>query len=137
MPDLRYSNALSTVVAGALWTEDNAPAFPSAQWIDSHMGRDEVIILAGHVYTALDVISPQYARCDWKLWEWEMRVGARLGGNLHSMMSLGTCVSDSAPHPEWFYDVPRHELTDGQWMCFWAAHDIVEEQRKHARKPKK
>lgn len=120
------------LVAATLWTPKGL-AFPSAEAV-GQLYSDEADALASAVLAALEVVSPSYRSGDEEAWRLWLGQGARHISNLALTFRLGGCVEvgwRASPRPDWFFGMPIGDLTDGQWMAFRAASEVVaEHQRK-------
>lgn len=114
------------LVVAALWTL-GGPAFRSAADLGL-LFADEAAALARTTLAALGIVSPSYRRSDAAAWGRALREGAQHPTNLGLTARLGGCVEVGwrfSPRPDWFFGLPLGELTDGQWMAFRAAREVV------------
>lgn len=130
---LRFGSTVVALIAASLWT-NKRPAFPSARFITERCTSREVLMLGTPVLAKLNIVSPQYESSDWEQWHYAFRVGAKSKFIGNDAVSLAQCVSDHAGHPERYYNIPRHQLTDGQWMAFRGARTVIDDARKADRK---
>jgi hypothetical protein len=130
------SRAAAELISRALLTDDG-PAFATAADVGVLMDF-EAMALARDVRAVLDVISPTYARCDVGEWAAALKQGANAGLNWAETLALGGCVDVAygfssgrlIERPDRYFGVPLADMTDGQWMAYRAALDIVEGLRK-------
>jgi hypothetical protein len=90
----------------------------------------ELAVCSRAVMAALCEVGPTYAMSNHVAWSAALMQGARR--NMNRATSLATFeVAGKHPieTPERFYGVPRRLITDGQWMAYRAAVDVVLEQR--------
>jgi hypothetical protein len=130
------SRAAAELVSRALFTSDG-PAFASADDVGVLMDF-EAIALARDVRAVLDVISPTYVRCDVGAWAAALKKGAYAAANWAETLALGGCVDCAfgmgfgrmIERPDRYFGIPMAEMTDGQWMVYRAALEVVEGLRK-------
>lgn len=126
------SRVSAELISRALFTDDG-PAFATAADVGALMDF-EATALARDVRAVLDVISPTYARCDVGAWAAALKQGAHATANWAETLALGGCVDISygfgtgrlIERPDRYFGVPLADMTDGQWMVYRAAVDIVE-----------
>jgi hypothetical protein len=126
------SRAAAELISRALFTSDG-PAFATAADVGVLMDF-EAVALARDVRAVLDVISPTYARCDVGAWASILKKGAHAAMNWAETLALGGCVDIAygfstgrlIERPDRYFGVPLAEMTDGQWMVYRAALDVVE-----------
>lgn len=129
LPGMRLGALVVALMHKAMWT-DTGPVFRSREFIEGYMGGREISLIGGQVLAGLNVVSPYYSESDWEGWQYAFRNGARESGNISAALSLGQCFEDTCNFPERYFDVPRHELTDGQWMLYWGARSLIDDMRK-------
>ncbi|MGK3981310.1 hypothetical protein WMF38_57465 [Sorangium sp. So ce118] len=126
------SRAAAELLVRALLT-DHGPAFASSADVGALMDF-EAMSLAREVRSVLDVISPTYARSDVGAWAATLKKGAYAGVNWAETLAIGGCVDYAfgfgvgrfTERPDRYFGMPLAEMTDGQWMAYRAALDIVE-----------
>ncbi len=114
---------LCGLVASAVCDDDGALAFSSADAV-ARLPSDEADALCLEVGATLDRISPSYTRPGIKLWTDALTKGASHTSNFSSLYSLAHSECPTA-----YFGLPLRDLTDGHWMCFRAAHQIIEAKR--------
>lgn len=126
------SRASAEIIARALLTDDG-PAFASASDVGVLMDF-EAMALARDVRAVLDVISPTYVRSDVGAWAAVLKQGANAAMNWAETLAIGGCVDYAlgfsmgrmTERPDRYFGLPLAEMTDGQWMAYRAALDVVE-----------
>lgn len=126
------SRAAAELLVRALLTDDG-PAFASASDVGALMDF-EAMALAREVRAVLDVISPTYVRSDVGAWAATLKKGAYAAVNWAETLVIGGCVDYAfgmgfgrfTERPDRYFGLPLAEMTDGQWMAYRAALDVVE-----------
>jgi hypothetical protein len=123
---------LAHMVAAALWTPSGR-AFPGPGAVGELLYGDEAEEIGSAVLAAIDIVSPSYRRGDAEAWRKLLLEGARHHTNITTTIALGGCVEVGwrvSVRPDWFFGMPLGEITDGHWMAFRAAREIVAEMEK-------
>jgi len=93
------------------------------------LDHDELQGLTTAVQQQLQRISPLYGHSLVDAWERRLEDGAGAQENRGAADVLGSCCEMAGrlfvPRPDRYFDVPIRELTDGQWMAYWAANNHV------------
>lgn len=131
----RASVTARHILAACVTLDNGSPAFTDAAAVGMLTDR-EVGGLMAAVDPVLQGCSPTYSTSDARAWHRALRDGA--AANWHVASALGQCVDVAygwsamriMPRPDRYFGLPQHALTDGQWMAFRAARELVEETRK-------
>ena len=122
-PGAWRSRFLCGLVASAVWS-GGEPAFSSADGV-ARLPSTEADALCAEVDATLARISPSYTRTGLAEWMAALKKGAEHGSNFSLLHALAH--NDC---PSKFFGMPLKDLTDGHWMCFRAAHRVIEARRK-------
>lgn len=113
---------------------DGVPAFANAEALGS-LPVTLANALVNATHDALEVCSPLYGRSDGGAWHRVLTDGARAAMDVVS--ALGGCVDDgperTTERPDRYFGVPLCALTDGQWMAYRAAREVLEGLRARSR----
>jgi len=87
------------------------------------------------VLPALYCVSPSYRRSDAAAWFAQLCIGAAHWSNQQLAVPLAQCVDSGYrgtwPRPERYFGGTVADLTDGQWMAFRAAYQVIVKAREH------
>jgi hypothetical protein len=108
--------------------EGDARVFADGAELSRMLREREATALIRAAIEALDVISPSFRRIDLDAWEARLAKGALAGANAHQARLLDACVENGEPRLDRYFGLPLGQLTDGQWLAFYAARRTLDEQ---------
>lgn len=130
--EISFSNKRDLALLRIALTADGRSAFHSDEEV-AHLGENEVGLLAEQAYIGLGICSPIVATCNIDAWMTKLKQGARSAICQQVAVSLASCVDITmagvVSRPDRFFGKPLHALTDGQWLAYHAARDVVEAAR--------
>lgn len=133
--DSERTSAVSCGVIAHAIMANGQKVFADGSEVASVLSEPECDELAAHVFKALEVISPTYARSDSDAWHEVLKKGARanfstaiaLGGSVD--FAIGAATGRVVDRPDRYFGLPLAELVDAHWMVYRAARDFVNDLR--------
>jgi len=101
-------------------------AFSSAAGLVRALSGAEIETAKAACLGALQIIDPQFPPCDFDAWRACLTKGANEPRNFRRAFTLSNCVDRSGMgsvthRPERFFGCGLDELTESQWLAFYAA----------------